>query len=990
VGTDPGKEHLSSGDETHMRPATLGHTSDDVVQGQLPEQETDQHPSTPALELALANRNLLTKTTDQRLGTVVADRYEIVSLAGAGGISSVYKAYHRILQKPVAVKFLHQERLSSDTALKRFMQEAKAVSLLNHPNIVSVHDFGATSAGEPYIVMDFLEGASLAEELQTVGPLDLPRFFHIFGQSTEALATAHKQGIVHRDIKPGNIMLVHTGSDPDFVKIVDFGLARLMPQEGEQDQELTRTGEVFGSPLYMSPEQWSGKKLDARSDVYSTGCVMYEALTGAPPHVGSTIYLTMVKHLNDAPAPVRSVRPGLKCIEPLEAVILKALAKEPDQRYQSMSELAEALEEAERFQRSWTERLKAAVAIAQARLRAARLKRSDAALAAGLLCLLLVGLSYWRASLQGMVTVQEAPVVMSVQDLWDKLDREGQARFNAGEYDAAADVLTRALKAARDLGKPEVLELSLKKLALLFHVVGKSQNEQELDAELALLQKEHPSTPTARPEGSDENKVLEKLWSMLPDNPSPEQKQQFIKLSEQINDLAKKYADADNYKAAEPLLQTALRRELNMLGPDHPLVARTLSLLAAVAHDRGDYRRAEELAGRALEIRKQKLPPFDEATARTSHQLAEIYLSQDKYTSAVPLLESEINIYEKDPTSFVAKMAHSYETLAYIADAQQQYEKAIELYKKAQLLFQQAGEHAKAQNCLRELRDLYLQTRQRQEAERVVRDALAYIRKTRGPDDEAVAAYLLVLAELYHSSPPRDMTKALSMYEQALAIQQHRRPPETDSVVRTLQDLMYAYTATGNNRSAEPLARQYLAIRERQYGKDATQTFHPSIRLAHLCMRRGKRQEAKQHFERALPILFAHPQTSLKYVEHAFYELAAAFFTPADYNRMERLLSDSLRQAEAKYGPKAPEVAQRLDDLGHFQLEVGKRVEALELISRAARIVRQNPGMERGDAAMILENQAFVMRLLGKGRAANAVQQEASRIRYNSAASRSE
>jgi hypothetical protein len=192
--------------------------------------------------------------------------------------------------------------------------------------------------------MDFLEGESLADIIRRDKQVPVKRMIPIFMQACEALEHAHQKGVIHRDLKSSNIMLIDFEGKKDFVKVVDFGIAKLMPSSGKQSQNLTQTGEVFGSPIYMSPEQCMAQSLDARSDIYSMGAMMYESLTGQPPLMGNSIIDTMQMHMSTPPKPFRESRPDLDIPEALERVVLKALAKKPEQRYQSMQELRDAME----------------------------------------------------------------------------------------------------------------------------------------------------------------------------------------------------------------------------------------------------------------------------------------------------------------------------------------------------------------------------------------------------------------------------------------------------------------------------------------------------------------------------------------------------------------------------------------------------------------------------------------------------------------------
>lgn len=282
----------------------------------------------------------LTQLADESIvGTMFAEKYHVISLLGSGGMSSVYKAKHVLMGRIVALKVLQSHLASSPQSVRRFQLEAQAASKLQHTNLVSVFDFGVSSVGEPFLVMDYLQGKSLADLLDKVKKVDVERFVSIFAPVCDAMAHAHAEGVIHRDLKPGNIMLVDADDGSEIPKVVDFGLAKFM-DDGSANQKLTQTGEIFGSPLYMSPEQCLGQKLDARTDVYGLGCVMYECLTGAPPLRGGTIVETINLQLDAMPKPFSA---ELKIPVRIEQLVFKALAKEPSQRQQSATQLKEEI-----------------------------------------------------------------------------------------------------------------------------------------------------------------------------------------------------------------------------------------------------------------------------------------------------------------------------------------------------------------------------------------------------------------------------------------------------------------------------------------------------------------------------------------------------------------------------------------------------------------------------------------------------------------------
>jgi serine/threonine-protein kinase len=272
-------------------------------------------------------------------GRILGDRYRIVSRLGQGGMGSVYLAEHVALGKRMAVKVLRPEYSRDEELLRRFQHEARAASQIGQENIVQVFDFGHTPEGEAYFVMEALDGESLARMLHRDGPLPLARALPIFLQICRALSAAHHRGIVHRDLKPENVFVLRRSDGSDFVKVLDFGIAK---GPGAPDaKRVTRAGSIIGTPEYMSPEQAAAASIDQRSDVYAFGVLAYETLTGRLPFDGDTPLATLMKHQSDAPLPPRRLRPELP--PEIEEVVLRALVKRPEGRQQSMDEVAEDL-----------------------------------------------------------------------------------------------------------------------------------------------------------------------------------------------------------------------------------------------------------------------------------------------------------------------------------------------------------------------------------------------------------------------------------------------------------------------------------------------------------------------------------------------------------------------------------------------------------------------------------------------------------------------
>ena len=285
---------------------------------------------------------------DPLIGTILAGRYEVIRRVGEGGMGLVYEGKHLGIEKRVAIKVLRDDLSRRPDVVERFRQEARSASRIGHQNIVDVSDFGETVRGASYFVMEFLEGEDLADLRARDATLETQRACHVVAQCCLALGATHAMHIVHRDIKPENIFLTRRGDKRDFVKIVDFGIAKMsdIETEGVPGRKLTKTGMIFGTPEYMSPEQAAGRELDHRVDIYALGVILYECLAGRVPFVGDSFMGILTQHLFQEPPRIKELNPGSKASAHLEAVVLKALAKNPRDRYQTMDAFAEALESA--------------------------------------------------------------------------------------------------------------------------------------------------------------------------------------------------------------------------------------------------------------------------------------------------------------------------------------------------------------------------------------------------------------------------------------------------------------------------------------------------------------------------------------------------------------------------------------------------------------------------------------------------------------------
>jgi len=282
-------------------------------------------------------------------GMIIRNKYQILERIGVGGMGVVYKARHLTFNEVCAIKIVNDVIAGDANFLQRFQKEAVVTRKLRHPNAVRVDDFDYTDDGRPFIVMELVEGKNVGEILQEQGPFRVPRAVRITMQVARALGVAHKLGVVHRDIKPGNILLTTDEQGQETAKVLDFGIAKLREAVGDANSGMTMTGMVVGTPLYMSPEQFMGKKgdgeIDGRTDLYSLGVVLYQMVTAQLPFEGDTLYSLMMQHMQGTVKPPREVVPELNIPESLSRVILKAIDKSREQRFQTAEEFVAALDE---------------------------------------------------------------------------------------------------------------------------------------------------------------------------------------------------------------------------------------------------------------------------------------------------------------------------------------------------------------------------------------------------------------------------------------------------------------------------------------------------------------------------------------------------------------------------------------------------------------------------------------------------------------------
>lgn len=372
---------------------------------------------------------------DPYIGQTIAETCVLTEVVGSGAYGTVYKARQIPLDRTVAVKIMQQQLVSDLDKVRRFEREARALSQLVHPNIVGIYDYGLLPS--PYMIMEFVDGRRLDEVLNQ-GALPFETIIGIATQVCSALESAHEQNIVHRDLKPSNIMLLGNEETGYTVKVLDFGLAKLMQEADAAAPALTKTGEIIGSPPYMSPEQCMGRQLDRRSDIYALGCILYEMLTGQRPFTANSAAEYMNKHCLEAPAAFLDVNAKLVLPQQVEDVVLKALEKEADNRYQTMAELKGGLENS----------LKVAITSGVGILKKKKPKRKIHKVR-------IVAMLGSVAIISALVFVWQCFPTVVPEAVWQQTFESGQKALQNRDYAYAEDQFKKAVVIADSLGGKE-------------------------------------------------------------------------------------------------------------------------------------------------------------------------------------------------------------------------------------------------------------------------------------------------------------------------------------------------------------------------------------------------------------------------------------------------------------------------------------------------------------------------------------------------------
>lgn len=718
---------------------------------------------------------------DTLIGTTLADKYQILEKLGSGGMGLVYKAKHLLMKRLVAIKLMLPQFAASATALKRFRQEAQAASHLNHPNILKVYDFGVTPQGLPYLVMDLLEGTNLSAELTKHNYLPLERALKIFIQTCAALYHAHQKGVIHRDLKPGNIMLVDYDGQSDVVQIVDFGMAKILSEMDGETEELTKTGEVFGSPMYMSPEQCMGRELDGRSDIYSLGCVMYRTLTGRPAVAGASAMECFNKHATALPAPFSEVAPELMLPPSLEAIIFKAMAKEVHERQDSMAQLREEL----------------LAELGQAEISGSMPANSEP---------------------QQLSTSQSgsssASISSSSSASADAVISDSNSAAGAATGDGDSHTQITSTGAVRlPARQSRVLENSMSQMQPSPKAARKGMIWASIAGVVIIA-----SAIVLMPKGT-----TSKDGSKDPDQ-SPGQADP-VSASEDYSQLIKQgQSSFDHGDYTEALKKFKIALEKARSSGDYDRVAEVRMALGRTYVEIQDLDDGQKEFQEILKIREseKKLTALD--ATESMNELGKIYRAKGQFSQAQKLFNRALAIRQNYTGADHAAVAETLADLGNLALEQKQFKKATELLAQAEKVASstQGLADLNQANIFSAIGQAYQMQGQFDKATIYYEKALAIREKSLNPDNPAIADTLTYLGTL--AFVKRDFAKADSYLHRALDIQEKTLSKDDPSIATTEFCLGVLYQQTKKYDKAEPLLADSLRIRTKALGANDPST----------------------------------------------------------------------------------------------------------------------------------------------------------------------
>lgn len=907
-------------------------------------------------------------SADINIGALLLGRYRILSTVGSGGWGTVYKATLVSLNKLVAIKMLHAHLAGNQEKVRRFEQEARAICQLAHQNIASVLDFGSTATGQPFFVMEYLEGIGLDAELAGAGALDHTRALRISRQICAGLAAAHEKGIVHRDIKPSNVLLIPC-PEGELVKVLDFGLAKLTLDDGNALNHLTQTGETLGTPPYMSPEQCTGLPLDCRSDIYSLGCLMYEGLTGRQPFSGLSAYECMTKHVAEMPAPFVSTNTTLRIPSEVENVVFKALEKDPRRRFQTVLHLQAALDQA--LLQTESPRLPPWFSLPQQmRLlrHSAKTHQKSLVLIAATVVVSCVSVLLYVAHM-----VHTDPANLSPLERWRHYMESAQSEMNGGQYRQAEKDFSAALKTTESFGTVDYRRLSLQYLALLYNLMGNQAKEYstdtivERDAPAKNDQRAAPNTLTEDP------RMLNLMLASLTDSKHPLKDLEMRRVGEHINELCLQ-GGADKFAPQLVRLESILRAQV---GTNNETYARTIEHLAFARFLQQDM-------DGAIALWTQSSAILSKIVASSNPDLINIYgnLGAAHFKSGHPATAEKYmrlalggDVNSRKPIQYREMRL---EDFAEVLEAQRKYKEAYEIWNK--LAQEMRDEKNFASLDMISLRSVHAANRAGliQLADANLLSTKDALEKEYGGRNDGVASCCVALGEsaiLQHN-----LNLAEQYAAQTARIRQTISPPFDNDVRRSLYRLGSLYILEHDYKRAILIYKELLSTARRYaiQDLDAGYRLYPLIKLAFLSHKVGDPWASDQYLHEYRELLAGirgsrHSNDCTSSVNKYFSEMNGAGLSKSELDHLAFLI-----EHQVSAGVEIVPSTASCDALSRIAAAKGDFERAVDLERSAIKVLPVSPAGP-WQAEQVYRRYAEMLRRTNRNTEADNADREAAK-----------
>lgn len=822
---------------------------------------------------------------DHLIDFVIDDKYQILELIGKGGFGLVYKAKHLAMDRIVAIKLLKENLTADKLSRLRFEKEAKTFSQLNHPNIISVFDYGLLPSGQPYLVMDYLDGISLDQVIATEGHLEEKRAVNIFTQICDAMSFAHEKGLIHRDLKPGNIMLMSMPENPEFVKLFDFGVAKPLEILGGNEPRLTLEGEVCGSPVYMSPEQCFGKGADARSDIYAMGCIMYETLAGKPPHEAPTVLETMTQQAYLAAKPFHEFNPEVTVSPALEAVILKSLEKHPEYRQQTMRDLKQELLDA----------------------------------------------------LEG-----KSPLILAPNDTIAKLTKITSADFNTEQ---PKSTLFNREASIQDPSPVPVLLYVLAALlicstAIVFIFFSTSNKHFEGNQSFANnhFANHETSSRAMLMQEANLDQLLDMTLTILPSDLAKKNKAEISEIANRLYEMAKLTNANGDEKQTEKLLKKAVQITQSESPNITALNLNANYKLAEFYLQTKQFDRAEAIyADIVNRLRTRDALPTNSLVEASTH-LAFVYMLQGKFILAKPLLNEVYNSYLKGLLPSTSATIVALNLLGQIYTFENNLTSANACFREAEgLSLKLTGKAnsytARALNGMAEV--AYIQSNFNQ-ALSLSKQALSIYQATSKLRSAQAAETITILANCLTMQQKYDQAEPL--YEEVLSIRKELFPTNQVAIGRSLQDLASLYCLEKKYKQAEPLFLAGLQIDAKSFGFKSLEVADDLSTIGKTCELQGKYLQAEDYYQKALSIRKSYLDGKHPDLAKSYSNLARLYFLTGNTKIAEGHIRQAMIINESYYGNNHPSSARILNTYADIMLARSHVIEAFKAKLKAWQI----------------------------------------------------